>query len=130
MNTLTDHLDAILDHLAVHQLPRAASISVRAYDDFAVVVQLDSGRLAHLAGDLLTWAATLEDCAFSAWRVPAGHNVHVDLSGRLASGTGVKVYGGITFDPAVFPDMEPNGRQSVGLSVLRVWASTGVGVAA
>ncbi|SDH62535.1 hypothetical protein SAMN05192558_1324 [Actinokineospora alba] len=130
MNTLTTRLDAIRDHLATHPaLPGPWDVSVNACREDAVTIQLQAHTLAGVASALLSWAATLTNVTASAWRA-GPDSVHLHLFGALADGTQVKIFDGLTYSPTVFPDLEPGGKQSVGMTTLRAWAADGAGVAA
>ncbi|WP_285501521.1 hypothetical protein [Actinokineospora sp. NBRC 105648] len=127
MNTV---LAAVLDHLDVHPELDAVTVTVHGYGDLDVVIQCDGGSVAWVARVLLAWAATLEGVSAIAWRPPHGESVHLDVTGVLPSGASVRVYTGVRFDPTRFPDLEPRGRQSLGLTVLRAWAVDEQAVAA
>jgi hypothetical protein len=121
-------LSSVQRHLAVCPLAtEIASIQVRTdpFDGEQGVVHLDRRQLADLAADLLDWADTLTEITATAWRPPHGETVHLTVTGRIADGTRLEVYGGTSYAEDVFgADLQPGGRQSVALSVLRAWASS------
>jgi hypothetical protein len=131
--TFVQLLDSIREHLATCQLP-APIASVRVGSDVLdgdhVTVHLRSSQLANLATALLEWADTLTRIAVTAWRPPHGQTVHLTLSGQLPDTISVEIYGGVDYTDVLFGDLQPDGRQSVALSVLRAWASGDAAVAA
>jgi len=123
MNTLMVFLDAIRDHLDLHQLPPVASLSIGERPGRPVVVQLGTrGDLVPLAGGLMRWTATLDDVTASIWRVPDGGSVHLTITGRMPCGVPVDVYGGTPFHETVFPDLPAGTRQDMPVFVLHTWA--------
>jgi hypothetical protein len=127
-------LGSVRDHLGAFSTGAdIASVFVGSdsVDGEYAVVQLRAGQLAGLAAGLLGWADTITGVTAEAWRPPTGVSVHLTVTGRLLhDSTPVKVYGGVPYTADVFgPDLQPDGRQSLGLSVLRGWAS-GAAVAA
>jgi hypothetical protein len=126
-------LGAIREHLSRYRLPTdiaCVEAGCSSLDGEHVTVQLRHGQLADLASALLSWADTLTNVTVAAWRPLASGSVHLILTGRLADGTRVSVYGGVDFDDAVFGDLQPGGRHGVALSVLRGWMAGGQAVAA
>ncbi|MBB4907263.1 hypothetical protein [Actinophytocola algeriensis] len=93
-------------------------------------MHLHPSLLSELASGLLAWVDTLTRITVSAWRPPHGETVHLTVTGERHDTTRVVVYGGVDFTEDVFADLQPGGRQSVALSVLRFWASGSAGVAA
>ena len=123
MNTLMVFLDAIRDHLDLHQLPPVASLVIGDRPGRPVSVQLGArGDLAEVAGGLLRWASTLDGVAASIWRVPEGGSVHLSIQGRMPCGVPVDVYGGVRFEETVFPDLPAGTRQDLPVFVLHTWA--------
>jgi hypothetical protein len=130
MNT-TAILGSVLQHLATYELGEPWSVSVNARPipgRCAVSVQLAGGLLPGVASLLLTWADTLTEVSAEAWRVPDGSSVHLSIQGRLADGTSVCVFDGVTHDGHFGLDVEE--RRVVSLAVLREWAAFDEGVAA
>ncbi|WP_216205493.1 hypothetical protein [Amycolatopsis aidingensis] len=131
MNTTTEDvrpfLDAIRAHLDRHNLPGPYSVRVSADDDRPVEVHLSPGR-GQLAEALLAWATTLDHPHVELRRyTTAGDGVLVTVCGRMPSGFPIEVWGGIAYDPAVFPTLTTGETQHAPLSLLRQWAK---GVAA
>ncbi|WP_026423173.1 hypothetical protein [Actinokineospora inagensis] len=125
MNRLTTVLTAVAQHIELCGLTDATHFTAPDLHHDAVI-QLASDNLCQSSNQLLTWAATLVDPSAHAWRPPHGHRVHVDIIGTISNDIVVRVYIGVAFDPARFPDLEPDGQQSVGMSVLRAWAAEAV----
>lgn len=126
-------LGSIREHLTAHRMTTPlASVHVGcdALDGEQVTVHLRPTLLPGLASGLLAWADTLIRVTLSAWRPPHGQTVHLTVTGERYDGTRVVVYGAVDFSADVFGDLQPSGRQSVALSVLRAWASGATGVAA
>jgi hypothetical protein len=123
-------------HLSGHQLPEPVSLhlSVRYVERPETRVQVDSTGLADTATVLLAWANTLTAVTLRAWRPASGATVHLDVHSALTGPAGVValvIYGGVAFDPVVFPDLEPGQARPVSLGQLTGWAGqTGAGVAA
>jgi hypothetical protein len=123
MNTLMVFLDAIRDHLDLHQLPPVASLNIGGRPSRPVTVQLGArGGLAEVAGGLLAWVGTLDGVTASIWRVPDGGSVHLSINGRMPCGVPVDVYSGVPFDETVFPDLPADTRQDMPVFVLHSWA--------
>jgi hypothetical protein len=123
VNTFMIYLDAIRDHLDLHQLPETASLTIGGRPDHPVQIQLGTGgELVELAGGLLSWGATLDGVTASIWRVPDGGSVHLSIQGRMPCGVPVDVYGGTPFDETAFPDLPAGVRQDMPVFVLRGWA--------
>ncbi len=132
-DTMLRLLGSIREHLATHALTTPlASITVadNLIDGEHVTVQLRSSPLADVSSALLAWVDTLTKVTVTAWRPPHGKSVHLTVTGERHDTTKVLVYGGVDFTEDVFGDLQPGGRQSVALSVLRAWASGSAGVAA
>ncbi|HYQ66719.1 hypothetical protein [Actinophytocola sp.] len=131
--TMIRLLHSIRGHLTTHRLP-AEIASIKVDTDMIngdhVVVHLWAVQLPALAAALLDWADTLTAISATAWRPPGGHSVHLSITGRLADETAVEVYGGVDYTDELFGDLQPGGRQSVALPILRSWAANGSAVAA
>jgi hypothetical protein len=118
--------------MAEHGLPEPASLHL-TLDVSEIRVQLWASGLADTAGKLLAWAKTQAAVALEAWRPPSGGSVHLDVRTTLSGTSGTAnllVYGGMRFDPAVFPGLEPGQRRAVSLGQLTDWADSGAEVAA
>jgi len=132
-------LGSVREHLATHPVAsRIASVEVTTtyLDGERTTVQLSGDDLADLATVLLGWADTLTqvtatqvtatNVTATAWRPPDGEWVHLIITGHLPDGVALQVYGGVRYTESVFgADLQPGGRQSVALSVLRSWAAGG-----
>ncbi|GAB1514842.1 hypothetical protein [Actinophytocola sp. KF-1] len=132
-DTMLRLLGSIREHLATHRLTTpVASVKVGCdvIDGEHVTVHLHPSLLPGLASGLLAWADTLIRITVSAWRPPHGETVHLTVTGERHDTTRVVVYGAVDFAEDVFADLQPGGRQSVALSVLRSWATGSTGVAA
>lgn len=131
--TIVRLLGSIREHLTAHDLNTPlASVTVRCdlIEGEHVTVHLHPSLLPGLASGLLAWVDTLTRITVSAWRPPHGETVHLTVTGERHDTTRVEVYGGVDFADDVFGDLQPGGRQSVALSVLRSWAAGSAGVAA
>jgi secreted protein with Ig-like and vWFA domain len=131
--TMLRLLDAIGEHLATYRLSADVSTVTAgstAFDGEQVTVQLRPFQLAGLATALLGWVDTLTGVTVTAWRPPHGKTVHLRLTGQLPDATDVLVYGGVDYTDALFGDLQPGGRHTVALSVLRAWAAGNTAVAA
>ncbi|PPK64460.1 hypothetical protein V5P93_007090 [Actinokineospora auranticolor] len=126
MTALIEALTVVAKHLDAHPRLDAVLVSTYALGDADTSVQLTGGPLPAVANALLTWAATLTDTTATAWRPPASDSVHLDLTGTLPAGDPIRIYGAVGYDPTRFLDLEPGGKQSVGLSTLRAWAAEAV----
>jgi hypothetical protein len=122
-------LDAVREHLVgypVSALIASVEVRVDSIDGEHATVHLRSLDLPELAAALLAWADTLTEINATAWRPPDGERVHLSVSGRLGDNLAVTVYSGVPYTPVVFgSDLQPDGRQSVALGVLRAWANGG-----
>ena len=126
-------LGSIREHLAAFRLTAPmASIKVGSnlLDGEHVTVHLLPSVLADLAAALLAWGDTLSRVSVTAWRPSHGATGHLSLTGERHDSTRVVVFGGVAYSAELFADLQPDGRQSVGLSVLRSWAAGSAGVAA
>jgi hypothetical protein len=126
-------LGSIREHLNAHRIPTKIACVEAGCDSLNgehVTVQLRHAQLADLAAALLNWADTLTHVTVTAWRPLASESVHLILTGQLADGTRVTVYGGVDYADALFGDLQPGGRYGVALSVMRGWVAGGEAVAA
>ncbi|MFF4597108.1 hypothetical protein [Amycolatopsis sp. NPDC001319] len=124
MNSLMIFLDAIRDHLDLHQLPPVASLDVTAWSR-PITVQLDVDGLPEVARALVVWANTLDDVTASLWRVHEGVSVHLSILGRTSCGIPVRVYGAVPFEPSTFPDLPAGAKQTMPVHALRGWTTPG-----
>lgn len=124
MNPVMIFLDAIRDHLDLHELPPVCSVTVTKWTD-PIKVQLDTSDLAETARGLGVWANTLDEVVASLSRMPSGQSVHLRVCGRTPCGIPVEVYSGVPFSEDVFPDLPVGARQDMPLFVLRGWADAG-----
>ncbi|MFI5607564.1 hypothetical protein [Amycolatopsis sp. NPDC051903] len=124
MNQLMVFLDAIRDHLDLHQLPPVASLDVTAWSR-PITVQLDVDGLSDVARALLVWANTLDDVTATLWRVQQGVSVHLSIIGRTPCGIPVRVFGAVPFDPSTFPDLPAGAKQPMAVYMLRDWMAPG-----
>jgi hypothetical protein len=116
-------------HLADHQLPPPASLAVltQGAGPSELRVQLPSSTVAELATDLLVWADTLTTLTTAVWRPPQGDRVRLSLTSTLAGpvdAVELEVFGGATYCPTLFADLEPDDRRAATLASLRTWASS------
>jgi hypothetical protein len=126
-------LGSVRDHLSAFRpaAPLAhVSVGSNVLDGDHVAVQLQSCGLVAVAAGLLEWTRTLSSVAATAWRPQNSTLVHLTVAGLLSDGTPVHVYGGVTHDDVLFGDLQPGGRHSVALTVLRGWAVDSPAVAA
>jgi hypothetical protein len=117
----------VAEHMAEHGLPEPASLhlTVSTLDRQRVQVQLHAAGLADTAAGLLAWANSQAAVTFEAWRPPDGESVHLDLRTTLTGTHGsadLMVFGGVPFNPAGFPALEPGQRRPVALGQLTTWA--------
>jgi hypothetical protein len=124
VNTLMVFLDAIRDHLDLHQLPPVCTVNVRTRS-CPVAVQLDVDGLPDVAWGLLRWANTLDEVTASLWRVPDVDRVHLTVNGRTPCGVPIEVYSSVDFDADVFPDLPDGARQDLPVFQLRQWTRPG-----
>ncbi|MGH3846203.1 MAG: hypothetical protein ACRDZY_11660 [Acidimicrobiales bacterium] len=117
--TTSDLLAALCAHLAAFELPAIASIHV-CLSAPQVTVQLADHEPSAIAQGLLAWADTVTEITAQAWRVPAGDSVHLSVTGRLASGACVLVYGGLwTHHSGPGADLAPDATTTIPLAALR-----------
>ncbi|MGH3570481.1 MAG: hypothetical protein ACRDZY_08870 [Acidimicrobiales bacterium] len=119
MTTTGDLLAALCAHLAAFELPASASIHVSRSAP-QVTVQLAHHEPSAIAQGLLAWADTLTEITAQAWRVPQGDSVHLSVTGQLASGATVLVYGGLwATHSGLGTDLAPDATTTIPLAALR-----------
>ncbi|HEY6421892.1 MAG TPA: hypothetical protein VIY28_01325 [Pseudonocardiaceae bacterium] len=124
MTTIGDLLAALCAHLADFELPAIASIHV-SLSAPQVTVQLTHHQPSVIAQGLLAWADTLTQVTAQAWRVPQGDSVHLSVTGLLASGASVLVYGGLWAQySGLGTDLAPDATTTIPLAALRHAATT------
>lgn len=128
---IADVAALVTGHLTGHGLPEPVSVSLAAYlfDGPRARVQVLTAGLAETAGVLLAWAESFPAVTLRAWYPPSGESVHLDVDATLTSDVGsvaFTVYGGVPFDPAVFPGLEPDQERPVSMEQLTAWAGAGV----
>lgn len=93
-SSIVDLLAAISEHLTDFELLPVASIHITAAMSAPQVsVQLTHGDPAAVTQGLLNWADTLTQVTAQAWRVLHGDSVHLSITGSMAAGASVLVYG-------------------------------------
>ncbi|MGH3832636.1 MAG: hypothetical protein ACRDRS_19725 [Pseudonocardiaceae bacterium] len=119
--TVLDLLDALRAHLAEFELPELYSVQVITVSgEPRVTMQLAAHQPSQVATGLLTWACTLSHVTAEAWREPGGQAVHLSVTGRLARGVTIRVYGALPVTPhGIGADLAPNTSATVPLSALR-----------
>ena len=127
MNTTLELLDCIHTHLTAFELPELWSVNITASSvGPRVSVQLAEHQPPEIARGLLIWADTLADVTVEAWRVPRGDCVHLSVTGELADGTAVCVFGGVPFTGrGLGGELEPDSGTVVSLATLRAVATVG-----
>ena len=127
MNTTLELLDCIHAHLAAFELPELWSVNITASSvGPRASVQLAEHQPPEIARGLLIWADTLADVTVEAWRVPCGDCVHLSVTGELADGTAVCVFGGVPFTGrGLGAELEPDSGTVVPLATLRAIATVG-----
>ena len=89
-------------------------------------MQLAEHQPPEIARGLLIWADTLAEVTVEAWRVPCGDCVHLSVTGELADGTAVCVFGGVPFTGrGLGAELEPDSGTVVPLATLRAIATVG-----
>jgi hypothetical protein len=119
-------LDSVREHLNEFDLPEPIGLSIAPCPVGPVAtVQLSGVDLPTLAGGLLAWADTLDNLSATVWRptMPDDDLLHLEVHGRLTDDTPVKVFGGLLDGPRIA--LDPGGRQSLSLGLLREWADVG-----
>lgn len=127
MTTTVELLAAIGAHLAEFELSPIASVHVAAaMSGPQVTVQLSRRVPSALAAGLLAWADTLIEVSAEAWRLPQGDSVHLSVTGLLAGGATVQVYGGMPVTSrSLGADLSPGATRTLPLATLRHFASPG-----
>ncbi|HEY6422933.1 MAG TPA: hypothetical protein VIY28_06730 [Pseudonocardiaceae bacterium] len=119
MTTIGDLLADLCAHLADFELPAIASIHVSRSAP-QVTVQLAHHDPSAIAHGLLAWADALTEITAQAWRVPQGDSVHLSVTGLLASGASVLVYGGLWAQHSgLGTDLAPDATTTIPLAELR-----------
>ena len=127
MNTTFELLACIHTHLAAFELPKLWSVNVTASSvGPRVSMQLADQQPMEIACGLLIWADTLDGVAVEVWRVPSGDRVHLSVTGELADGVTVCVFGGVSFTGrGLGAELEPDSSAVVSLATLRALATVG-----
>ncbi|MGH3776567.1 MAG: hypothetical protein ACRDRR_12695 [Pseudonocardiaceae bacterium] len=119
MSTTGDLLAALCAHLNEFELPAMASVHV-SLSAPQVTVQLTRHDPSTIAQGLLAWADTLTQVTAHAWRVPQGNSVHLSVTGLLAGGASVLVYGGLwATHCSLGADLAPDATTTIPLAALR-----------
>jgi hypothetical protein len=126
MSNIVDLLAESCTHLAAFELQPVASIHITAgMAAPQVTVQLTHCDPGALAQALLAWADTLTQVTAQAWRVPHGDSMHLSITGSMAAGASVLVYGGLpTNRGGLGTDLRPGATTTVPLAALRHAATT------
>jgi hypothetical protein len=128
--------ELVVGHLVQHRLPEPTSLhlTTNTLGQAEARVQVHNSSLTRTAGLLLAWANTLTDMTLRVWRPENSTSVHLDVDATLTGPDGtvaLTVFGGVDFNPIVFPGLEPGQRRPISLGQLTAWATgTGAGVAA
>lgn len=126
--TFVDAAQLLAAHLADHQLPQPASLTVMTRGHRSeVTAQMRPATVADGAAQLLAWADTLTTVTVMAWRPPHGDRVHLSIASTLTGPAGaveLDVFGGVDHDPVLFADLAPDNHQTVPLGHLRAWAAS------
>lgn len=133
--TIAQLAELVTGHIAEHRLPEPASLhlTVSTVDEPQARVQLRAFGLAHTAAGLLSWVRTQAAVTLESWRPVDSRSVHLDMRTTLSGPRGTAelvVYGGVTFEPAAFPGLEPGQRRPISLGQLTDWADGGTEAAA
>jgi hypothetical protein len=114
-------------HLANHQLPEPASLTVTTRAGQSQVrAQVHALTMPRVAAELLAWADTLTTVTVEVWRPPAGASVQLSIASTLTGPAGtvtLDIYGSAVDDPALFADLAPGAHRDVSLGQLRTWAT-------
>jgi hypothetical protein len=123
--TIVDLLAAVGAHLATFELAPPWAVSVTTGNTRRdIEVQLQCLEPAEVAAALLAWADTLTEVTAQAWRCYDGHSVHLSITGRLPSGSTVRVYDAIPYTDHG-PNLAPDATTSLRPGVLRALATPG-----
>ncbi|MEO7193342.1 MAG: hypothetical protein ABIZ05_00730 [Pseudonocardiaceae bacterium] len=119
--TVMGLLDAIRCHFDRFELPELYSVHViMGSGEPRVSAQLAAHHPSQIATGLLTWASTLTHLTIEAWREPGGQAVHLSVTGQLAEGVTIRVYGALPHTPhGPGADLAPNTSATVPLTALR-----------
>ncbi len=119
MTTIADLLAALCAQLNEFELPVMASVHV-SLSAPQVTAQLACHEPSGIAQGLLAWADTLTEVTAQAWRVPQGDSVHLSVTGLLAGGASVLVYGGLRAKHCgLGTDLAPDTTTTIPLAALR-----------
>lgn len=121
--------DLATGHLAAHGLPEPFSVVLcqEAGTGPNITVQVHGMGLAGVTAELLAWVHSLPAVSLRAWRPPTGDSVHLDMRATLTGEHGsaaLKVFGGVPFDPDLFPNSEAGQSRPLSLGQLSTWAVT------
>ena len=123
--TIVNAAQLLAAHLAHHQLPELASLTVQRAE---VTAQVPTRSVPKVAAELLAWVDTLSTATSTAWRTLDGKSVHLSITSTLTGPIGavaLEVYGGTGDDPVYFADLQPGEHRDVSLGQLRIWAASG-----
>jgi hypothetical protein len=123
--TIVNAAQLLAAHLAHHQLPELASLTVRCSE---IMAQVQTHTVPEVAAELLAWADTLSTVTGTAWRTLDDQSVHLSITSTLTGPAGavvLEVYGGTGDDPIHFADLPPGEYRDVSLGQLRAWAASG-----
>lgn len=125
--TIVAQLDSLRTHLTHFDLPELYSVNVIADpEEPRVSAQLAAHHPPQIVTGLLDWADTLTHLTAQAWRAPNGNSIHLSVTGRLAQGVTIRVYGGVALTQhGPGADLTPNTSTTVPLAVLRHLATSG-----
>jgi hypothetical protein len=123
--TVRDLLDAIRGHVDQFELPELYSVHViTAPGEPRVSAQLAAHQPPQIAIGLLAWASTLSHVTAEAWCEPGGQAVHLSVTGQLAGGVTIRVYGALPVTPrGIGADLASNTSAPVPLTALRHFAT-------
>lgn len=123
--TIVNAAQLMTAHLAHHQLPELASLTMRRSE---ITAQVQTHTVPKVAAELLAWADTLSTATSTAWRTLDGQSVHLSITSTLTGpidAVALEVYGGTGDDPVHFADLQPGEHRDVSLGQLRIWAASG-----
>jgi hypothetical protein len=122
--TIVNAAQLLAAHLAHHQLPELASLTMRRSE---ITAQVQTHTVPKVAAELLAWADTLSTVTSTAWRTLDGQSVHLSITSTLTGPAGavaLEVYGGTGDNPVHFADLSPGEYRDVSLGQLRTWATS------